>query len=391
MPAREIVTVRDFAFGGDTVGTLADGRVCFFRGGVPGEKVEIEIVSTHKNFCRGRITAVLEASENRITPACPHFDQCPGCSYLHTTYAVEIAAKARQFEYFINRNRPSEIAVETPFAAPQRFNWRSRLRLHCQNGRCGYLGFDNKTLVEVKNCMLATDEINEKLSALDIPRSFTGTLGIDFCSENGAVSTLDAEVPDKLTGSLPGFGNFRYKNGGFFQTNSEVAAELCRRVTECVKEIQPEFMLELYCGVGVFSIVSALALPGLRCVGMEFDRQAVRCAVGNARRSKVSGRCSFFAGDAADAPERFASFGKRLKTLTLVDPPRNGLSRKMVDALLKTAPGHIIYISCGPDTLRRDLDALTSRYDIRRCGMLDMFPGTAHFESFVLLQRKDTV
>ncbi len=388
---REKITIRDFAFGGEAVGNLADGRVAFVRGAMPGETVEIEITADHKKYVRGRLTEILSASAERIDSDCPFFADCPGCAYRHIPYEMELAAKNRQLFSFLNRNRAEQCEILPPVGASSRNYWRNRLRLHSDGGgKFGYRAADNTTLLEIDRCLLATKKLNERLGNLTLPADFRGTFALDDCAERGAVCDFDAELPETLTGKLGSSGTFCYRRGGFFQTNEAIASELARRVTDEVKNFAPEFLLELFCGVGVFSILAARALPALRSVGVEFDRRAVKCAVRNAKNFQVADRCAFFAGDAADAPQRYASFGKRLKTLVIVDPPRTGLGRKLTQSLLRSAPGAILYISCGADTLRRDLDELAPKFAAVHSTLLDMFPGTAHFESLTLLKKRDT-
>ncbi|MCQ2352128.1 MAG: TRAM domain-containing protein [Victivallaceae bacterium] len=388
---REKITIRDFAFGGEAVGNLADGRVAFVRGAIPGETVEIEITAGHKKYVRGKLTEIVSASAERIGSDCPCFADCPGCAYRHVPYGVELAAKNRQLASFLNRNRDEKCEILPPVGAASRNHWRNRLRLHSDGGgKFGYRAMDNTTLLEIGHCPLATKNLNERIARLTLPDGFRGTFALDDCAERGAVCDFDNELPETLTGKLGDFGTFCYRRGGFFQTNEAIASELARRVIEEVKIFAPDFLLELFCGVGVFSILAARALPALRSVGVEFDRHAVRYAVRNAKNFRVAERCAFFAGDAADAPQRYASFGKRLKTLVIVDPPRTGLGRKLTQSLLQSAPGAILYVSCGADTLRRDLDELAPGFVAVHSTLLDMFPGTAHFESLTLLKKRDT-
>ncbi|MCQ2378719.1 MAG: methyltransferase domain-containing protein [Victivallaceae bacterium] len=386
----EKIHIRDFAFGGEAVGELADGRVCFVRGAAPGETVEAEIISERRRFCRAVLVRVLESVPERTAVDCPFFARCPGCSYRHVSYETELAAKTRQFDAMLNRNRAEIIPVSGVFGAPSRNFWRNRLRLHSDgNGRFGYRAADNRTLVPIDRCLLATEKINAKLSALRIDRAFRGTFALDECAEAGAVCDLDADAPGTLTGSLGELGNFSYRRGGFFQTNEAVATELVRRVVAEIAGNGTEFLLELFCGVGVFSISAARVMPTLHGVGIEIDRGAVREARRNAGRFGVGDRCRFFAGDAAKAPLRYASFMRRFKTLALVDPPRTGLDAGGIAALTEAAPETILYVSCGADTLRRDLDRLAPHYRATQSALLDMFPGTAHFESLTRLERRE--
>ena len=382
----ETVVLDRFSFGGETVGKMADGKVCFVRGGVPGEVVEVSVVCDKKNFSRGKLEKVTQSSPQRITPECPHFGKCPGCSYLQVPYEVELAAKAAQFNDFLNRGKAEKIVPQAPFGAPERFHWRNRIRLHSDgDGVFGYRMEDNVSLLPIRECRLASAPVNEKLSTLQLPEKFRGTFEVTGMPGAGASASFEPGESEVFSASLAEFGEFDYPAGGFFQTNAGVAAELCRQVRDIVTELDAQFLLELYCGVGVFSLICAAELPRLHSVGVESDRKAVKCAIANAKARHLAGRCTFFVGDAATAPARFAGLCQLKRTVTLVDPPRSGLDKKMIASLLKMPTSAIIYISCGADTLRRDLDLLAGKYRVARSGMLDMFPGTAHFESLTLL------
>ena len=138
-------------------------------------------------------------------------------------------------------------------------------------------------------------------------------------------------------------------------------------------------MVELFCGVGVFSIATARKIPTLRTYGIEVAADSIEAAFLNAAANGVQERCRFQAGDAASF-----DIGKKCDLL-LLDPPRSGLEKKLVNKILKSGIPHILYVSCGPDTLQRDLQLLSSRYTVTRSGALDMFPCTAHFETFTIL------
>ena len=371
MKSVEKLTIDAIAYGGEAVGRLASGAVCFVRGALPGEEVEVEITETKKRFARGKVLSLLTASPHRISPACPYAAACPGCAFQHCTYDLETEWKQKQFERFLKKFPGERMAF---FPAPERFFQRNRLKLACEKGKAGYRGFDNKTLVPIEQCLLVRQEINSALQKTILPDE--GTLFFRSTpSWSGEVSELQSEY---LTETIPDAGTFKVPARGFFQTNTAVAAELCARVVRTVREFNAKNILELFCGVGVFSIAAALKIPGLQCHGIELSNTSIETAKLNADSYGLGNRCSFHAGDAADYPE-----GKY--DLLLLDPPRNGLEKKLVRKILKSDIPVLIYISCGPDTLQRDLELLSEKYTVLRAGALDMFPCTAHFETFTIL------
>lgn len=187
-----------------------------------------------------------------------------------------------------------------------------------------------------------------------------------------------------LTETLHRHGTFQVPAGSFFQVNISVAALLADRVIRLVSDAAPEELLELYCGVGLFSVLAAKHCPSLTCFGMELDPYAIQAACRNAKFHGVASRCRFESGDAS----HFTGITNPRRGMVLLDPPRTGLSPEGTSRLRDLAPRWILYISCAPDTLCRDLARLGAGSEYRVCssGLLDMFPGTPHFESVTLLE-----
>lgn len=365
------ITARSIAYGGEGVGLTDQGKVCFVRGLLPGETAEVGITEDKKRFARGEIEKLLSTVPERITPACPHAGVCPGCVYQHCAYETELEWKQRQFEYFL-RDFPGE--RHPIFPSPVRLGWRNRIKLHCEGGKYGYRGWDNATVVPVGRCLLAVPAINELLEHASLPAD--GPFLLRSCADRTGIVGEKEET--LLTEELPPWGNFKVPASGFFQTNLPVASELVSRVTAELEKRKVRDLLELFCGVGVFSIAAAKVLPELRSFGVELSRPAVVAAKLNAKEARVERRCSFQASDALKFP-------KSRPDAVLLDPPRTGAAPKLLAKLLDLAPELILYVSCAPDTLRRDLKILEAKYEVLSAGALDMFPCTAHFETFTVL------
>jgi len=390
------ITIHDLAFGGEAVGRLEDGRVAFVRGALPGEKVTIRIREEKRSFVRAELEQILTPSPARIVPECPLFGACPGCSYLHGTYEAEVAAKQKQFTYFLTRGGlvPEE-RILPPFPSPRRFGNRNRIKLAAGSDAqgvpvLGYRGWDNKTLLPISCCLLANDAINEALAVYPPPEE-DAEVTFRFTEADGVRISREGDPgAGVLHYNLPGFGTFTVAENSFFQTNTEVAAELLRRTVEMLRKTGCTELLELYCGAGVFSIAAAENIPGLHGFGVELDRAAIRCAQNNAAAHRVGERCRFAAEDAARYLKRVTRRPGNLKGQTvLVDPPRSGLHPEVIQSIGQSQAEGLIYVSCAPDTLRRDLERLDrAGYAVAESGLLDMFPGTAHFETVSRLIRK---
>jgi len=385
------VPVSRIAFGGDGVGRLPNGKVCFITGALPGETVRAEITHEAKSFARARILDVLTASPERVEPDCPLAGTCPGCAYRHASYACELEWKSRQFTDFLTRGNPAADFIEflPPLGAPVRNGCRNKLTFVCENGAFCYRGFDNRTAVPVKDCPLGHSAIRELLASAEPSadgqkRTFRRTLcdgALDSGSEKWQKIT-------HLTEQLGDFGEFRVPKSSFFQVNPDMAPKLAECVLSLLKETGAEQLIELYCGVGVFSILAAEVIPGLNARAVELDKAAIEAAEFNAEQHGVSDRCLFIAADAGEAFRTSASSCDPARCCILVDPPRTGLPASLVREIGLWAPEAILYVSCAPDTLRRDADRLAEHsYAIRKAGMVDMFPATGHFESVTLFRR----
>jgi len=385
------VPVSRIAFGGDGVGRLPNGKVCFIPGTLPGETVRAEITHEAKSFARAKALEVLTASPERVEPDCPLAGTCPGCVYRHAACECELEWKSRQFSDFLTRGNPAADSIEflPPLGAPSRNGCRNKLVFVCENGAFCYRGFDNRTPVPVPDCPLGHPEIRRLLttaipSADGRKRTFRRTFH-DGALDSG--SEAWRSIPH-LTERLGSFGDFRVPKMSFFQVNPDMAPVLADRVLALLRETGAEQLLELYCGAGVFSILATEAISGLKARAVELDSAAIDAARFNAETHGVSGRCAFLAADAGESFRSLAGSCDPAQCCVLVDPPRTGLPASLAHEIGRFAPKAVLYVSCAPDTLRRDADLLAEHgYGIQKAGMVDMFPATGHFESVSIFRR----
>ena len=378
----EILQIRSVAYGGSGVAAGADGRVCFIPNTLPHETVEAEITAEKKRFSFARAIRIVTPSPHRQEAPCSHAAHCPGCAYMHCTYEYEVALKQQQLhDFLIRRNIAAPENILAPFASPGRTGNRNKLVLKSSGSTRGYTGHDG-THLPVSACLLAVPAINDFLSANppQLPR--------ETLRHTPADGVINAALCEKeyLTETIPNAGDFQVSPAGFFQTNIFVAAELVRRAVAEIAASKLKQLVELYCGVGVFSIAAAAKIPDLTAYGIEFDATAVKFAKRNAVTHKVSARCRFVSGDAG---KKLAALGRCRNAVMLLDPPRAGISSETMRNILQAEPAKIIYISCAPDTLARDLEKFISGgYIVKNAGLLDMFPGTAHFEVMSILEKR---
>ena len=393
----QLIRPDSFAYGGRAAGSLSSGKRCFIRGGVPGDLLKVRLLKDKKNYAEASIENVETPSTRRIRPACPYAKQCPGCSYLQTDYDFELEWKQKQFLWFMKHTGcvPEE-TVRPPVRAEKRTGWRNKIRLTAhRNGdyiAIGYLAEDNVSVIDIRNCLLARPEISGSMTALlsdpdfrkKIPEG-SSHLTFRFTRKNGVLITENTPSDLVLSDSVPGFGEFHVPLNDFFQINNEMTAHLCRAAARIISSLKPERFIELYCGCGLFSAVAAQC--GVHKIyGVELNRKSIEAARQNLRDRGLP-RAKFLAGDAYRMLDQLP-LSSAEKTLLLTDPPRTGLDGRVISALGKSAVRHLIYVSCGPDTLARDLVLFAKDgWQVAETGLFDLFPGTAHFETLTYLTR----
>jgi tRNA/tmRNA/rRNA uracil-C5-methylase (TrmA/RlmC/RlmD family) len=354
MPSTDLLSllIHDVAFGGKGV-ARHEGKVYFIPFTVPGETVTARVVRQKKNFGEAELVNVVEASPDRVTPPCPYFSRCGGCSYQHMTYARQLALKAAQVEQTLRRvGRLTEVPVRPVIAAPEPYGYRNRIRVHVGREATGFYGQDGHTLVDVEQCAIAAPTVNKALR--DLRQAVVGE----------------------------GDYSLRAKGGGpyFEQTNPAVAAELVNLVEGAASRGQA-LLVDAYCGAGLF----AKRLRGYfeKVVGIEENEHAIEKAQRSAEAHE-----HYLQGDVGAHLGEVLATHEADRTTVLLDPPAIGLEARVCDLLLACGPAEILYVSCNPATLARDLAFLTRSYELVAVTPLDMFPQTAEIEVFVQLRRR---
>jgi tRNA/tmRNA/rRNA uracil-C5-methylase (TrmA/RlmC/RlmD family) len=369
---RITVTISDIAFGGEGVARV-ESFVVFVPLVLVGEEVEAEITEVKKQFARARLLKVRRASPERVTPPCPHFGVCGGCQYQHVDYAAQLRLKERQIRELLQRlGGINGDVVQPMIPCPQPYGYRNRLLIRSQwNKReqrlvIGFLGQDNRFVVDLEACAIAEPALNQEIRQVRAHPPPRGGLKVQLrIQPEGWVVPRDS----------------------FFQNNFFLLPGLVATVRERLQDSGVRHLVDAYCGVGFFS----LELAGLveSFVGVEYDRLAVAAARQNAQQRGVANG-EFVAGDAvALLPELLARFRPE-RTAVVLDPPRVGCRPEAITQLRAALPAQILYVSCHPATLARDLQALCAggAYRVARVTPLDMFPQTQHVECVADLRRQ---
>ena len=388
-------------YGGDGLGRMGSGRVAFVPGAFAGETVRAEILAEKKKYVTTRLVEVEAPSPDRMKDVGP---TVPGMVYAPVSYAGEMRLKQDQLENFMWKVAPTVLPMEV-IPSPQPLNYRNKVVYHTEKRQgkwlLGYRAEPEHRVVDVTEDPLACPAINAALPGIRSSVFSLLTQGaravrqsakeadnvtIRWTPLDGVKWWLgdpprDLELREQADGR-----RFRVSADGFWQVNTAIGDKLVKAVRAAYEESadRAPHILDLYCGVGVFGLCCMAAHPAQgRSIGIESGRSAVTAAKRNAEAMGV--KASFFC-------ERVGGSLNRIKVgpqqMVIVDPPRGGLESNVAPWLANRSAPRIVYVSCDPATLVRDLDALMKSYRISCVKLFDMFPRTARFETMVVLDRK---
>lgn len=379
---------------GEGVGRV-DGWVVMVPQVLPGELVRARVWKNHKNYSQADLVEVLRPSPDRVEPVCPLFGQCGGCQYQHLSYNAQLEWKRKQVEELLRRLGGIEAPeVEAPQASPREYGYRSKLTPHF--GRpsesegelpIGFLRRGQRRLVDVPQCPIATEAINERLPSLRAEvrervaqgaHKRGGTLLLRDTPQ-GVVTDMAAQTQDRV-GDLV----FEFPAGEFFQNNPFILPLMVNYALEEACQQGVRYLVDTYCGTGVFALSGAGRFEQVS--GVEISEKAVLAATANAARNGIS-NCTFMA---ASAEAIFAEINYLpAHTAVILDPPRDGCSLEFLSQLIQFDPRRIVYVSCDPATQARDIKILREGgYELKRVRPFDLFPQTRHIESVATLVRE---
>ncbi len=415
--------------------TRLEGKTIFVEGALPLEEVEYSSYRKKPSYELAQVTRVIRASGDRVTPACPHFGVCGGCSMQHADHPAQVAAKQRVLEdnlWHIGRVRPEQFYA--PIVGEQwGYRHRARVSVRLVPKKGGMLvGFHEKRssyIADMRECRNLPRHVSDLLMPL---RELTGALSIrdrmpqievavgdrctvlvfriletlneddeallrTFADRHGVQIYLQPKGPDTVTRFYPANGealSYRlpefdlelfFSPTEFTQVNHAINQVLVRRAMALLAPQKGERIADMFCGLGNFTL--PIARSGAHVVGIEGSAALTRRAAENAAANGLSGNTEFGVANLFEATEEsLAELGHFDKML--IDPPREG-AIELVKALGTNGPQRIVYVSCNPATLARDAAVLTtvSGYRMRGAGVVNMFPNTSHVESIALFDR----
>lgn len=361
---RTTLLIHDVGFGGEGIARISD-FVVFVPFVLVGEEVEVEITEVKKRFARSRLIRIIKASPHRTTPLCPYFGDCGGCQYQHIAYPLQLEMKRKQVADLLERIGGLPKDVVAPVApCPTPYGYRNRIMIRSQWDKfkqglnIGFIRADNRLVADVAECKIAEPALNEEIARVRAHPPPKGGIKVVL-----RVAPKGWEVP----------------RDSFFQNNFFLLPELVKAVRDCLHASGARFLVDAYCGVGFFSI----ELAGLveRFVGIELDALAIKAARKNAESRKAHNG-EFISARAEEALPAVLSNLMPAETTVLLDPPRTGCPLPSLEMLRQTRVRQIIYVSCHPATLARDLNILCAGnvFEVKHVVPLDMFPQTQHVE-----------
>lgn len=388
------LTISEVAYPGRGLGR-SEGLVVFVPGVLPGEIVRARIIRKHKRHADAALLEVLSPSPERTDPSCPLASKCPGCRYQHAAYSQELAMKQQQLESLMKRiGRIESAGYAKPVESTHQLEYRNKIKMHAHRGKkrlsLGYIGEDNRSVLDVPKCPLAVAEINAHLSRLRHDSRFADslrsgmTVTLRHTPSDGAVYWVDRCERVELLTEQTFMGPLQVPCYSFYQVNHSCAEQVVQHVVDLVNSHKPEYVVDLYSGVGVFALAAA-STGKVRSLGIDSDSAAIGAARRNADSLSLSS-ATFRCMSAEAGITKALQAGNPQTTMLILDPPRTGLPAEIVTALIEKQPGNLVYVSCAPDTLARDLRRFSEGgYNIESTSMFDMFPRTPYFETVVHL------
>lgn len=422
------VEITSLAYGGRGVGRV-DGKVVFVPFTAPGDVVEVEIIREKKSFSEGEVRKILSPSTVRTEPECPYFGVCGGCALQHISYPEQVASKEKVLLETLERiGKVTPAKVDPPIPCEKPYGYRSRARFHVKGGRVGFFESGSRRVVDIESCPILDPALNDAYRAVRSavaqntpPGLYVIEMGVGVDGRTVAAFHVSAKGEYPWQRLLEGTGlkglevrfdpsrrergrkiealgdlELRFGAGGmdlvagvtaFTQVNPSQNEHLVEKVLEYASLSGEELVVDLFSGVGNLTLPAAGGAE--RAVGVEAHREAVRYARENAKRNSV-GNVKFKVSDALDwLGSRFRGLAEGVPCVLILDPPRGGESG-IAGRLSESGalPRRIVYVSCSPPTLARDLYLLAGcGYTPARACLIDMFPQTYHIESAVVLER----
>lgn len=390
-----------------------DNMVVFVTNALIGEVVKICITKVNKKFLEAEVIDYISKSDDRVMCECPYYNDCGGCDIMHMSYKCQHDFKVNKVKEIINKFVKEDIIIKDIIYGNQ-FNYRNKTSFHVKE-KIGFYKEKTYELINIDNCLISSVEINNILSILSnmdlrniksiVIRSSYDNNNVmvifdimDNINENMFIDKLKSCVNSLYVKSNKTYRliygleyiidkigdlSFVISPDSFFQVNTNMAYKLYSKVLEYSLVNKDKNVLDLYCGTGTIGLFLADKCKEL--VGVEINQSAINDANVNRNLNNFN-NVKFICGDSGKVLRKL----KFKPDIVIVDPPRSGLDNLAINQVIELGASRVIYVSCDPVTLARDLNILKEFYNIEEISLVDMFPNTHHVECVCILKRKQT-
>lgn len=371
---------------GEALAYLGDKPVFVF-GGIPGEEVDVEIIRERRHYIAAEVVEVVRPSPHRQKPPCRYFGECTGCQWQHVAYSHQLEMKRQAVEDALQRvGGLSDVPVSPTLPSPRELGYRNHARFTVsrEGGRLGYVHRERRRFIDIERCLLMNDSINDVLSRLDGHCAETTQVAVRSGADTGSrliQPTLKSEDVPLETGQKTYVDSvmdlrFRVASPSFFQVNTEQLENIVGLVKESLGLTGSEVLIDAYAGVGTFA--GLLAPYASKVIAIEESAASIEDAQYNLRHFN---NIEFRKGKTEEVLQEMDEPVDAM----IIDPPRAGCQTAALESIVRLAPQRLIYVSCDPATLARDLRILSGPFKIASVQPVDMFPQTYHVECLVTL------
>jgi len=368
-PKEAELQIESLTNSGDGLGRL-DERVVFVPYTLPGDRVRIKITQRKKTYALAEVIDIVEPGEHRREARCAYFERCGGCDWQHVPYSLQLDAKEQQLKDTLERiGNLGPIPIQPIVSGSKEFGYRNRIQGEIRGGQFHYKRRRSDQRIAISHCDIAEPAINDYLKD-GLEDQSNGRVEIAVVDDTIKVVPVNEKNSTEL---------------GFRQVNTEVSELLSSRILSLVKQSQWQQIVDLYCGRGTWTNEIASSYQEKQLIGVDSSADNIRVAREESQRKKLT-NIEFHQSPV----EKLINKLPLESSLCIFDPPRAGLDSSICDGIIKRKPPELIYVSCHPATLARDLKLLVDGgYHVKSLLPLDMFPQTAHLESLVHLVLKE--
>lgn len=384
-------------------------KIIFIPNVLPCETIDVNIVLEKKKYYEGTVKEIINASDKRIKPICPYFEECGGCQFLNMNYQDSLDYKQNKVEEIMNKYLGIKIKINNIVACDNNLYYRNKTTFQVEND-IGFFKEKTNTLIPVDKCYISDIRINDIYKEIKdnidltnvnqiIIRATKNTLESmvifktnNYVDNKRLIDVLKNKVDSIYINDELIYGkgkiienlcnkNFYISPSSFFQVNTVQAEKLYNKAIEYANIKKEDTVLDLYCGTGTIGIIASDKAK--KVIGIELNKEAIKDANENKKLNNIN-NIEFYAGDVG----KILNKNNYKPDTIIVDPPRAGLDSLALSQILNIKPKKLVYVSCDLMTLARDLKLLSNDYDILELTPVDMFPYTAHVESVCTLKYK---